>query len=69
MKYEYSDAGTPIYTPSMAKRDGARSIAGYRLRKHEALKAKLSKSGASKAKAVSVLVSSSIVALGVQAYA
>lgn len=53
----------------MAKRDGARSIAGYRLRKHEALKAKLSKSGASKAKAVSVLVSSSIVALGVQAYA
>jgi hypothetical protein len=55
MDQKYSDMGTPIYTPSMAKKDSARCILGYRQRKLERLQKKLGKSRAAKDKAISLM--------------
>lgn len=57
------------YSPQDAARDGRRSVRGYRVRKHQARQAKLNKSHALKAKAVSVLLATGMTVLSTVAYA
>lgn len=57
------------YSLELMARDSKRCIRGYRLRRHIARNAKLNKSTASKAKAVSVIAATSIIPLVAQAFA